>query len=147
MGERQRERNGVPGLRSECRCFSGRRPEVTPLQASHSRKKNIFFFFQRLQYENIPKINDMLGHDEVKGGKKASCPEALYLFLFFFFLLLSGLVCCLSKAASLRKRRAPGSRRGSSVYQRWRPAPRLTSHKDLLVGSCHGSEERRRRRE
>lgn len=102
-----------------------------------TEKRRFFIFFQRLQYENIPKINDMLGHHEVKGGKKASCPERLYLFLFFFFLLLSDLVCCLSKAASLRKRRAPGSRRGSSVYQRWRPAPRLTSHKDLLVGSCH----------
>lgn len=38
------------------------------LPAAEKGKRKIFF--QRLQYENSPKINDKLGHDEVKEEKK-----------------------------------------------------------------------------
>lgn len=49
-------------------------------------------FFQRLQYENSPKINDKLGHDEVK--EKKSWPEAFFLLFFSVFGSPASYVVC-----------------------------------------------------
>lgn len=93
----------APGLRSECRCFSGRRPGVTRLQASRCRKRKKEDFLSKASIWKQPKNKWQVGSWWGEGEKKTSCPEAFFFFFFFFFL------CSPASYVVCQRRRRSGS--------------------------------------
>lgn len=108
-------------------------------------EKRRFFFFQRLQYENIPKINDMLGHNEVKGTKSILPRGSLFIPLLLSFALWPRMLSV--KGGVTQEAQSTWQPTRELCLSKVAPGVTLNKSQRFISRQLPQGEERRRRRE